>query len=100
MLCDNVPAVPVIVIVEVPGCAEPSAFSVRVLMPVVLDGLNAAVTPEGSPNVVRVTLLSSPFLGVTPILVAALLPCVTERLAAELDSRKSLSPAATGGRTS
>ena len=88
------------VTVEVPASAELSAFSVRVLMPVVLEGLNDAVTPAGSPEAARVTLLSSPFLGVTPISVAVLLPCVTERLEAELDSRKSFSPAAAGGRTS
>ena len=62
------------VIVEVPGRAAPSAFSVRVLVPAVLAGANHAVIPAGSPEAVRLTLSWKPFRGVTPIVVVALLP--------------------------
>src|SRR5215472_11377635 len=100
--CDIAPELPmpVTVIVEVPACAELSAFSVRVLIPVVLDGLNDAVTPAGSPDPVKLAPPSSPFLGITPSSVVAVLPCVTERLVVVLDSRRSVSPASAGGRTS
>src|SRR5215469_13167313 len=101
-VCDTAPElpVPVLVIVAIPGGAELSAFSVRVLTPVVRDGLNDAVTRAGRPDAVKLAPPSSPFLGITPICVIALLPCVTARLVAVLESRKSLSPAAVGGRTS
>src|SRR5215472_3157343 len=101
-LCDTAPEspVPVIVNVEFSGCAELSALIVKVLAPEVLDGLNDAVTPAGSPDAVRLAPPSSPFLGITTIFVIVLLPWVTERLVAELESRKSFSPAAAGGRTS
>src|SRR5260370_37230107 len=44
----RVPEVPVVVTVEVPVVAALLAASVRVLVPVGLDGANAAVTPLGS----------------------------------------------------
>ncbi len=46
----NVPEEPVTVIVDVPATPEALAVSVRVLAPVVLAGLNDAVTPLGRPD--------------------------------------------------
>ena len=98
--CDNLPDVAVTVTVAISACAELPAFSVSVLVPEAFGELKVAVTPAGSPVAARLTLLWNPFLGVTPTTTVALRPCVMERLVVELESRKSLSPAAAGGRTS
>ena len=74
----KVPEEPVTVIVDVPATPEAPAVSVRVLAPVVLAGLNDAVTPLGSPDATRLTLPLKPFCGPTVIVLAALFPCLIE----------------------
>jgi hypothetical protein len=73
--CDNAPDLPVIVIVKVPSVAVLLAVSVRVLVPVVLLGLNAAVTPLGKPVAERLTLPLNPFSGVTVMVLVPLALC-------------------------
>src|SRR5258707_927484 len=59
----------------VPVVAEPLAVRVRVLVPAVLAGLNAAVTPAGMPEAERSTRPAKPFWAATLMLVVALAPC-------------------------
>ena len=70
----KLPETPVMVTVTVPGVAVPLAVSVNVLVPVVLLGLNAAVTPLGRPEADKLTLLLKPFCGVTVIVLVPLAP--------------------------
>ena len=56
----KLPDVPVIVTVAVPVVATLLAVSVKVLEPVVLLGLNDAVTPLGIPEAVKLTLPLKP----------------------------------------
>ena len=72
----NVPDVPVIVTVAVPVAAVALADSVNVLVAVVGFGLNAAVTPLGSPDAAKVTLPVKPPSGVTVMVLVPLVPCV------------------------
>ncbi len=65
VLCDNAPAAPVTVMVNVPGGAALLAVNVSVLALVVPPGLNAAVTPMGRPEAERLTLPLNPFKGLT-----------------------------------
>ena len=65
------PSVPVMATKYVPATAEALAVSVSALLPVVGFGLNAAVTPLGSPGAARVTLPVNPFWGIT-VMVAVL----------------------------
>ena len=65
---------PVIVTVAVPKAAVALAVSVNVLVEVVGFGLNAAVTPLGRPEAVKLTLPLKPFRSVTVIVLAPLLP--------------------------
>jgi hypothetical protein len=74
VLCDNPPELPVIVIEKVPRAAVLLAVNVSVLAPVVLVGLNPAVTPLGSPAAERLTLLLNPFSGFTVIVLAPFAP--------------------------
>jgi len=85
----SVPDTPVIVTVAVPVVAVPLAVSVNVLVPVVLAGLNEAVTPAGSPEAERLTLPVKPFTGVTVIVLFPLLPWTTVTLEGDADSAKS-----------
>lgn len=79
----SVPDVPVIVTVVVPTTTVEAAVKVRVLVPVVLDGLKDAVTPLGNPDAVRLTLPVKPFTGVIVAVLAAVLPAVSPTLVAE-----------------
>jgi hypothetical protein len=63
----RLPDVPVMVTVALPAEADPLAVSVRVLVPLVGFGLNAAVTPVGNPEAARVTLPVNPPASVTVI---------------------------------
>ena len=63
VVCLREPETPVIVTVEVPVAAVLLAVSVSVLVPVVLDGLNEAVTPLGRPEADKPTLPVKPFVG-------------------------------------
>src|SRR3984885_15898823 len=56
VVATRLPDVPVIVTVDVPVVAVLLAISVSVLVPVVLVGLNTAVTPLGSPDAGGLTL--------------------------------------------
>src|SRR5271157_1519388 len=73
VLAITLPEVPVMVTVEVPAVAELLAVSVSTLLPPVGFALNAAVTPAGRPEPVRVTLPVNPFTSVT-VMVSAPLP--------------------------
>ena len=77
VVCDDTPlAVPAMVtLVGPPVVAELLAVSVNVLVPVVLVGLNEAVTPLGRVDVTaRLTLPVNPPLGVTVIVLVLLVP--------------------------
>lgn len=57
-----------------------AAVNVRVLAPeplAIVGGLNAAVTPEGKPLTLRVTVPVKLLTGKTVIEVVAVLPCIT-----------------------
>jgi hypothetical protein len=84
----NVPDIPVTVTVDAPVTADALAASVSVLAPVVLAGLNDAVTPLGRPDAVRLTLPLKPLSGPTVIVLAPLLPCGMLRLAGDAESAK------------
>jgi hypothetical protein len=84
----SVPEAPVTVTVVVPLTAVLAAASVRVLEPLVLEGLKDAVTPFGRPVADRLTLALKPFAGVTVIVLTALLPAETESVAADEESVK------------
>jgi len=61
VLATRLPDVPVTVTFAVPGGAVPLLASVTVLLPVVLAGLNEAVTPLGKPDAERLTDPVKPF---------------------------------------
>jgi hypothetical protein len=93
VVCERLPEVPVMVIVDDPVAAVLLADRVSVLVPVVLAGLNDAVTPLGSPLAERATLPVKPFVGATVMVVVLLLPCTIERLVGDAERLKF--PAAT-----
>jgi hypothetical protein len=70
----KLPDTPLIVTVDVPVVAVALAVSVSVLVVVVGFGLNAAVTPFGSPEALKVTLPLKPPVGVTVIVLVPPLP--------------------------
>ena len=82
-----VPLVPVTVTVAAPTVAVLVAVNVSVLPadPVTEAGLNVAVTPAGSPLTVNATALSKPLIADTVTLLAELVPCSTDTLAAETE---------------
>jgi len=88
VVCVSVPDVPVIVTVEVPVVAVALAVSVNELVPVVLTGLNEAVTPLGRPDADKLTLPVKPPEGLTVIVLLPLLPCVTVTVVGEAESEK------------
>ena len=57
---ERLPEIPVTVTVAVPVAAVPLAVNVNVLVPVVLTGLNDAVTPLGRPDADKLTLPLKP----------------------------------------
>ena len=70
--CDTDPLVPTILMGYVPGAAEPDSVNVRVVSPLVVRevGLNAAVTPEGRPVTLYVTVeLKPPVMVVVAVAV-------------------------------
>ena len=81
--------VPVMVTVAGPVVAVLLAVRVRVLVPVVLAGLNSAVTPLGKPVAARVTLPVKPPEGFTVIVLGILLPCTTVSVLGAADSVNS-----------
>ena len=68
------PIVPTMLTVNEPVVALLAAINVRVLEALAGFGLNSAVTPAGSPDADRLTLLLNPFCGVTVTLVVPLPP--------------------------
>jgi hypothetical protein len=82
------PEVPVTVTVLVPVVAVLLAASVKVLP------ANAAVTPLGTPDAVKVTALLKPLEGVVVMVLEPLAPCVIATLLGEAERLKS---AAGGG---
>ena len=62
------------VTVAVPVVAVLLAVKVSVLVPVVLEGLNEAVTPLGNPEADKLTLPPKPFEGLTVIVDVPLAP--------------------------
>jgi hypothetical protein len=85
VMCDKLPAAPVIVTVTVPRTAVLLAVNVTVLVPVVLPGLNAAVTPLGRPEALRLTLLLKPFSGLTAMVLVPFVPRATVRVLGEAE---------------
>ena len=83
--------------VEVPVAAELLAASVNVLVPVVVAGLNVAVTPLGMPVADRPTLPVKPLSAATEIVLVPLAPCVTVRLVGDAERLKSAAGAAAAG---
>jgi len=75
--CRQAPEVPVMVTVAGPVVADALAVSVKVLVVVVLAGLNPAVTPFGKPEAARLTLPVKPPAGVTVIVLVPFVPCAT-----------------------
>ena len=74
VVADNAPEVPVTVIVDIPGVAEPLADRVRALVVAVELGLKDAVTPAGRLETVKPTLPVNPFRSVTVIVVVSDVP--------------------------
>jgi hypothetical protein len=92
VVCVKPPPVPVTVMVKPPVGAVLLAANVSVLVPLVLVGLNEAVTPVGTPEAVRATLLLKPFWGVTVMELVPLDPCDKFTVAGEADSAKFGAP--------
>lgn len=78
--------VPVTTTAVVPTVAVPPTDSVKVLVLVVLEGLNDAVTPPGRPEADKLTVPVKPFCGVTTIVVAPLSLRATFKLPTDADN--------------
>ena len=89
VVCVSKPDVPVIVTVALPVAAVLLALRVSVLDPVVLAGLNDAVTPDGSPEALSATLPLKPFCGEIVTELVPLAPCVTLNEAGDAAIEKS-----------
>lgn len=85
---DRLPDEPVMVTVAVPVVAVLLAVSVNVLEPVVVLGLNDAVTPAGNPEAARLTLLLKPLRALMAILLVPLAPCTMVKEFGEAESVK------------
>jgi len=86
--CVKLPDIPVTSTVAFPVVAVLLAMSVSVLVPVAGFELNEAVTPPGSPEAARFTLLLKPFCGVTVIVLIPLDPCTRVRLLGDAERVK------------
>lgn len=84
----KVPDVPVMVTLATPMAAVLLAVNVNVLVLVVLVGLKEAVTPLGSPDVDKLTLLLKPFRGVTVMVFVPLPACVMVMLLGDVEMKK------------
>src|SRR5260370_31037402 len=87
VVCVKLPDTPVMVIVEVPVAVVLLVERVNVLVPLVLAGLNDAVTPLGTPDVDKLTLPLKPFSGLTVIVLLPPALWVTLRLVGEAESK-------------
>jgi len=92
-LCETPPPLALIVIVDVPAAAVLAAVNVRVELPepgAAMDaGLNAAVTPAGSPLAESETAELKPPETVVEMVLVPELPAATERLAGDALTAKS-----------
>ena len=77
------------VTVAAPVVAVLLAVSVKVLVAVAETGLNAAVTPLGSPDADKLTPLLKPLIGLTVTVLVPLLPWMTVTLPGDADRLKS-----------
>lgn len=82
------PDEPVMVTVVVPAATVDAALKVTELVPVVLAGLNEAVTPLGKPEAVSVTVLEKPLCGVMVSVLVPLVPGITLTPAGEAERVK------------
>jgi hypothetical protein len=85
--------VPVIVSVAVPIVAVAAAVTVKLLVSVVLAGLNEGVTPLGTPDTDRLTGLLKPFCAATVIVTEPLVPWIIVKPGDEAESVKFGAPA-------
>ena len=87
-VCVKVVDVPVMVTVADPVVAVLPAANVSVLVAVAGLVLKEALTPLGSPEAAKVTLLLKPFWGVTVMVLVPKAPCMTIRLAGDAERAK------------
>ena len=85
MVCVRLPEVPVMVMFDNPAVAVLAAVSVNMLVPVVLAGLNDAVTPAGRPLATRATEPLKLLMPATVIVLLPLVPATTLKLLGEDD---------------
>jgi len=88
----SVPEVPVMVIGYAPATVVEATVKVTTLDVVEDAGLNAAVTPVGSPDAAKVTLPVNGLMSVTVMVSVPLAPGATERVAADGFSVKLPAP--------
>jgi hypothetical protein len=88
VLLVRVPDVPVTVAVNVPVAAELDAVRVRPLLDVAGFVPNVAVTPLGTPDALKVTLLLNPFAGLIVMVVEPNDPCRIVKVVGAADSVK------------
>jgi hypothetical protein len=88
VLLVKLPEVPVTVSITVPVVAVLLAVKLSALVPAVLVGLNDAVTPLGTPDADKLTLLLKPFSGVTVIVLVPVAPCRIVKLLGEAEREK------------
>jgi hypothetical protein len=84
----RLPDIPVTVTVNPPLIAVLLAAKVKVLVPVVVDGVKKAFTPVGKPEAVKLTLPLKPFRGVIVMVLEPLEPCARLMLLGEAASAK------------
>jgi hypothetical protein len=74
VVCVRLPEIPVIVTVAGPNTAVLAAVNVKMLVDVVLAGLNDAVTPAGKPLAARATEPLKPLMSATATVLLPLVP--------------------------
>ena len=85
MVCVKLPDTPVTLMLYVPVDAELLTAKLKVLLDVVLEGLNDAVTPLGTPEAERFTAELNPFWGFTVIVVEPFAPGLKLKLLGDAD---------------
>lgn len=85
---DRLPDEPVMVTAAWPVVAVLVAASVRMLVPVVLVGLNDAVTPAGRPDADKLTLPLKPLSGLMEIELVPLAACTMVKVLGDAESVK------------